>query len=293
MKNLVLLAVFAVIAIWGTVAQAMDKVVYGTDGRKEVFESPTQYGEFARATAGMIPNEFLVQKGDKFELAGVSTLKRDYSLCDSEKFLTQPTAANCSGFLVAPDTLVTAGHCITNQADCAGSAWVFDYKLDNADKVRTSFPKSDVYKCKSIVARDLSRTTMNDFAIITLDRAVTGRQPLKVRTTGKVEQSADLLVIGQPSGLPTKITEGGTLRNNNNSVYFVANLDTFAGNSGSVVLDAKTGLVEGILVRGENDYVLDSARRCNIVNVCAEGKCRGEDVTRITNLAKFLKPRKR
>ena len=48
-------------------------------------------------------------------------------------------------------------------------------------------------------------------------------------------------------------------------------------NSGSVVLDAKTGLVEGILVRGENDYVLDSARRCNIVNVCEEGKCRGDN----------------
>ena len=41
-------------------------------------------------------------------------------------------------------------------------------------------------------------------------------------------------------------------------------------------MDAKTGLVEGILVRGENDYVLDSARRCNIVNVCEEGKCRGD-----------------
>ena len=42
-------------------------------------------------------------------------------------------------------------------------------------------------------------------------------------------------------------------------------------------MDAKTGLVEGILVRGENDYVLDSARRCNIVNVCEEGKCRGDN----------------
>ena len=126
MKNLVLLAVFAVIAIWGTVAQAMDKVVYGIDGRKEVFESPAQYAELARASAGMIPNGNLVQKGDKYELKGTSTLKSDYRLCDSENFLTQPTAANCSGFLVAPDTLVTAGHCITNQADCAGSGFNAD-----------------------------------------------------------------------------------------------------------------------------------------------------------------------
>ncbi len=143
---------------------------------------------------------------------------------------------------------------------------------------------------KSIVARDLNNRTKNDFAIIKLDRPVAGRTPLKVRTSGKVDASSELIVIGHPSGLPSKVTEGGSLRLNDNGVYFVANLDTFSGNSGSVVLDAKTGIVEGILVRGENDYIPGPGGSCNVVNVCEEGKCRGEDVTRITNLSKFLKP---
>lgn len=117
-----------------------------------------------------------------------------------------------------------------------------------------------------------------------LDRKVINRLPLKIRREGKVDDQAGLVIIGNPSGLPTKVALEGTMRKNDNSIYFVANLDSFAGNSGSAVIDRKTGLVEGILVRGEIDFVLDSERNCKIVKQCAEGSCRGEDVTRITNI---------
>lgn len=293
MKSFIMLACLVAIALWGTVAQAFDKVVYGTDGRQEVFQAPTQMGEWARSTAAMIPIHALKKNGSNFELKGYSTLKDDYELCSSELFVAQPTAANCSGFLVAPDVLVTAGHCVQNNSDCSSNYWVFDYKMMNADAFKNTFTSAEVYKCTSIVARELNNKTKNDFAIIKLDRVVTGRAPLKFRTSGKVSEKADLVVIGNPSGIPTKITEGGTMRTNTNPVYFVANLDTFAGNSGSAVIDTQSGLVEGILVRGENDYVADEARQCSVVNVCEEGQCRGEDVTRITNLANFLKPVKK
>ena len=45
-----------------------------------------------------------------------------------------------------------------------------------------------------------------------------------------------LVVIGHPSGLPTKIADGAWVRNNESEYYFVTNLDTFGGNSGSAVL---------------------------------------------------------
>jgi hypothetical protein len=52
------------------------------------------------------------------------------------------------------------------------------------------------------------------------------------------------------------------------------------------VLDATTGVVEGILVRGEADSVTTSAG-CQVSKVCADTGCRGEDITRITNVPRI------
>ena len=70
------------------------------------------------------------------------------------------------------------------------------------------------------------------------------------------------------------------------SGYFVANLDTYGGNSGSAVFNTDTGLVEGILVRGENDFVYSNG--CRVSNVCPAPGCRGEDVTKISELANLI-----
>lgn len=71
---------------------------------------------------------------------------------------------------------------------------------------------------------------------------------------------------------------GAQVRNNTNDSYFVANLDIYGGNSGSSVLNAATGRVEGILVRGEADFVHNGG--CYVSAVCPTTGCRGEDVTR-------------
>lgn len=270
-------------------AQAIDKVVYGQDNRMEVLTAPTFLAEYARSTAAMISKDKLEKQGKAFVLQYPRTLQKEYRLCRSERFLNQPTSADCSGFLIAPDVLVTAGHCMQGPQSCKGSYWVFDYRIEDTGAVKKSIPETDVYTCKQIIAQKLDSSTMDDYAVIRLDRIVKDRKPLAIRKEAKVLDSASLVVIGHPSGLPSKITDSGTMRENNNRYYFTANLDTFSGNSGSVVLDAQTGLVEGILVRGEDDYVEDEQQSCYRVNVCKEGECRGEDVTRITNLAKALK----
>ena len=103
-----------------------------------------------------------------------------------------------------------------------------------------------------------------------------------------MEKGTELVVIGHPTGLPTKIAGGAWVRQNTNNVYFQSNLDTFGGNSGSAVFDAETGTVEGILVRGETDYVYDSSRGCRVPKQCSNEGCRGEDVTRITNIKELM-----
>ena len=56
------------------------------------------------------------------------------------------------------------------------------------------------------------------------------------------------------------------------------------GNSGSPVFDRNTGLIEGILVRGEIDYERDDGESCYSLKQVANNKGRGEDVTRITGI---------
>ena len=96
-----------------------------------------------------------------------------------------------------------------------------------------------------------------------------------------------MISIGQPSGLPTKIVDQGAVRKNFWSGFFTVNLDIFGGNSGSAVINVETGEVEGVIVRGEMDYVYDKIADCMRVKKCKERKCRGEEATRITKI-KYL-----
>lgn len=290
LKTALTLITSVIVALYASVAHAgyPDKVVYGTDGRMEVFEAQAPMNIWAKSTAIQVPSTAIKIEGDYFRLS--STLFHDSNkLCDSVSYGWQPSPGRCSGFLVAPDILVTAGHCITSKIDCSNFYWIFDYTINQDGTINDLFTEKQVYRCTEIIAQQLDRKTKNDFAIIRLDKKVRDRNPLKFRTVGTVADNSDLVVIGNPSGIPTKITIGGTMRTNDNPIFFSANLDTFSGNSGSAVFDMNSGLVEGILVRGEGDFIFNPARSCYVIKECREGECRGEDVTRITNITSYLK----
>src|SRR5205814_1482337 len=113
-----------------------------------------------------------------------------------------------------------------------------------------SVPAAEVYGCKELLGREQVGTGA-DWALIRLDRAVVGHQPLKINASGSIEKGTEIVVIGHPAGLPTKVAGNAAVRDASKEGFFVANLDTFGGNSGSAVFNAKTGQIEGILVRGE------------------------------------------
>ncbi|PIK15753.1 serine protease [Halobacteriovorax sp. JY17] len=277
------------------------KVVYGDDNRVLAQDSSnSEFREWSKATAAMIPNSSIrfPRAEDRFPdtvtIYDKSNLGEEYGLCKGETFSEMINPANCSGFLVeeaGEQYLITAGHCVETSMDCENSSWVFGFTSDKVTEKyddRAFIPAKDVYKCSEVVDQVLERGSENDYAVIKLDRKVEGITPLKFRKEGKVDASSEMVVIGHPSGLPTIIDDKGSIRENENDFYFVANLDTFGGNSGSAVLNVSTGEVEGILVRGETDYeyvAQDSENGgCKIVLKCDEGDCRGEDVTRITNI---------
>ncbi|MBH46889.1 MAG: peptidase [Halobacteriovorax sp.] len=285
------LGMIIALAALSTLSFARDtnnKVIYGADDRLDLYEvTNTLHLELAKSTAGMIDSSKITIEGDLATITGPSLKER--GMCESERFSEQMTAANCSGFLVGEDLLVTAGHCMTSADDCASNKWVFGYANNDANtEAAMTVDASNVYGCSKIISQSLDRSSQDDFALIRLDRKVTDRTPLTVRTTGKIEDKTPIVVIGHPTGLPTKVAAGANVRSNDSSVFFIANLDTYGGNSGSAVFNAETGVVEGILVRGENDYNYDYGQGCRVSNHCTDEGCRGEDVTRITNIQALM-----
>ena len=247
------------------------KVIYGDDNRVDVIDYPDQDVQLAASSvAAMIPQNRVNSSG---ELSGQEIGKK-YSLCDDQRFRDQKIIANCTGFLVDDDLLVTAGHCMPDTKLCGDEKWVFGF---HGESYQVS--PDDIYSCKKVVSVVDSSDSDIDYALIQLDRVVSNRAPLKIRRKGSVSVGESLIIMGHPTGLPLKIADQAQIRSKNN-VYFTANLDSFGGNSGSPVLNEQTLEVEGILVRGEDDYI--NRGECRVVNECADNACDGEESTLIS-----------
>ena len=242
----------------------------------------------AKSTAGMVSNIKTVKVG-KMRILPPYTIDKNIKLCPGEKFKGQPAAVTCSGFLVGPDLLVTAGHCIQNTKDCSKVSWVFDYKVkEKTDRADVMVPAENLYRCRRVIDTKLEMTkeVKKDYALVQLDRVVKDRAPLEYRVEGKIDLETPVAVIGHPSGLPQKYSPDATVQKNDHENFFVTNLDTFGGNSGSAVFNEKTGVVEGILVRGAKDYEKDGrCKRVHKVGQDIKDLARyGESVTRIDQI---------
>ena len=274
-----------------TTGRGEGPLVYGADDRRDWYEvTDATLRALATSTAGLFSNSAVTLRTDgKYQVSTGTTLATSQRVCSTEPYRTQPTPAFCSGFLAAPDLFVTAGHCVTSSTQCASTTIAFGFRMDDASTVRSVLDAQDVYRCAAIVGR--VQTTTDDWAVLRLDRAVTGRTPLPIRRTGAVSLGDPLVVIGHPSGLPQKIAGGATVRSITSANYFEANLDTYGGNSGSPVFNAVTGEVEGVLVRGNADYVYNSSLACYVSNVCPDTGCAGsgwEDVSRAARFASLI-----
>lgn len=262
------------------------------DTRQDYYEvADKRLRRLADSTVALFESESLTSKDGRTSFKP-SHYGENQALCESEPFYKQPAGAICSGSLVASDIIMTAGHCVADGAGavsldaCKKTRFVFGYALKKADDPVSSVPDGDVYGCREIVGGSNGSTESgDDWALVRLDRPVEGRLSLRVNPFGKVRRYAPLVVIGHPAGLPTKVAPHGTVRSVK-SGSFEAALDAFAGNSGSPVFNAKTLLIEGILVSGEDDFVQKNG--CRVAKVCGSDSCKGETVTKISRVLKSL-----
>lgn len=264
------------------------KGVYACDDRRESLSGITRnsHRELARSAVVLVQRDKARKNGDTWHLYD-HTLERDQEVCAEEAYKDQPVPGFCSGFLVRQDVIATAGHCISKE-NMNDVLFVFNFSL-NDGQPKLDFSSDEVYFAKEIIARKLDNRNQDDWAIVRLDRSVVGVPPAPLRTTGNLSDETTLCVVGHPLGLPQKYACNAKPMENTNPVYFLANLDTFGGNSGSMVFNADTAIVEGILVRGDQDFSYDTRRKCAKSVICpANGGCSGEGVTRISRMLQAL-----
>lgn len=297
----------------------VDVSYYGDNDLVDLYQAGI-LRRFAESSVALFSDRVVTRDeatGD-FKLKNIS-LKDKLNLQPGQPFGDQTVGAYCSGVLVGPDLVLTAGHCFEPDergGPCNRVKLVFGYALNRAGETPSTFPAANVYSCQSVLAQKVQDERHNftcrngscrqsaiagdgpDYALVKLDRPVAGRLPLAV-SRERVAARTEVGVIGYPSGLPVKVQEKGAvvLRVTNNG-YFVTNLDTFRGNSGSPVFNMRTLKIEGIISRGGDDYAYQSPDDGTTVqdprrpygyapgsaNYYPQEGGRGEDVTFIAEL---------
>ncbi len=267
--------------------------IFGDNDRVDTVNHPSELlRRAARSSAALVFDFNLehTEDGVKIHTEELPSLGTQHNLCEEEPFREQPLLSTCSAWLAAPDLVVTNAHCLPEPTDCASTSIVFDYMVDKDGKAPGTLPKESVYHCNRVLAWDHSERCAVDYAVIQLDRNVTGRQPLPLRTAGGPTSSQSLAAIGHPFGLPQKIAGNGALTYNKRTSFATTN-DIIEGSSGSPLLNEATGVVDGMTTCGElNPLVPDTEKGCNNERVC-EGfstGCTGISNVRTTLFADML-----
>lgn len=241
-----------------------DGIIYGDDSRQTVKMQNPQVQEWSRSVVALVANHRLQ--------GNTRRLQDAYYLCNNEQFLNESVLSFCTGTLISPKHVLTAGHCIPDEKSCASTAFVFDYK----QSVREA-RELPTYRCKKLIASRNQRGQV-DYAIIELDQPVKNRTPIKIASSTK--SLTEGLSLSHPWGLPLKIDKGPVEPYSNH--FLKAQVDTFEGSSGSPLLNPQTGELVGILSRGSADidedelYYARKENKCVNINRCEGSQCYGE-----------------
>ncbi len=257
--------------------------VFGVDNRRSL-TGGTVIDDFARSTAVAVISSYVTSSRP-----GTLDLQTDPSpqMCAGEPFANERFLNYaCTGFLIAPDLLVTAGHCVyavntPNQElknetglSCKTFAWLFDYADSKTSLAQTAGLNANrLFGCKQIIyATQTEKAPFLDYALIQLDRPAFGRSSFKI-ASNLPQIGSSVSMIGYPFGMPVQFSDHARVTLDQPARdSFLTNLDAFPGNSGSPVLNAKFEVV-GILIGGTptEDFYTDKKSGCQHVNRCDDG----------------------
>ena len=263
-------------------------MIYDRDDRWPVTWATDFQQRLASGVAALIRKERLIPVGQSnfYHLKGKTLAELGYD--PRMRYADEVSAAECTGFLIDQDVLVTARHCIFDEQCNQDYVWVFNYK----DYGRRYYfiHQDDVYTCKKVLKQEKNVNKGVDWAVLALDRPAVMQQPFLYRQAGTVSPNQEVISFGFPSGMPMKIILDGRVVDNSAPGFFTASLDAFVGNSGSPVVDPASGIVEGLLARGGLDYHTDQKTGLKVPIKVGNSYRLAEEVVRITQipLAKIL-----
>jgi V8-like Glu-specific endopeptidase len=277
----------ATLLLFSRVVFGSEPSLYGPDTRKDIYQVwDPKIVQLADSSVALFSFWNLGSDNGGRTSVSSTSLRKSQGLCHGQAFANQPTSPYCSGSLVAPDIVLTAGHCVKNRLACLGIKIAFGYSVRSRGAMPNDLDSSDIYGCKEVIHSQKGEHKA-DFALIRLDRPVTDHAPLALDRRRVPRKGDPVFMMGYPSGLPLKVADGARIRTVEH-LDFLANLDSFVGNSGSPVFNATTGLVEGILVDGDTDYEKRPGASCMQVKKCPVDGCKGETITLIGQIIPFL-----
>lgn len=260
-----------------------EKGIYGKDDRREAYmeSDPGIQSNTGKVVAFFQRSSLRFNADGSASIINPSSYKRKVGLCDDEPFCLQPSVSYCTGFAISENMIVSAGHCLTDLSP-DDIVCVFDYRLTPNGNIVQTIKASDIFFPTSIVKREYDRSTSRDFLVVRVRGQIPQSRIATIDSSAMLPVNLPVYVIGHPQGLPLKVAKNAKIRSNTNPEYFVANLDTYGGNSGSPVFNATNHRVVGIMVRGGQDFV--KVGNCKRSKKCPDSGCDGEEVTRIISI---------
>ena len=264
-------------------------VIYGEDDRIEPgnFVSSAEAG-YVAATGGLFLRSDLLERTE-YWFSKRKSLGEHYQLCSDERYFDQQLGPRCTVVLVAPDLVLTAGHCVPQVESCSEDLIVsFAYQISATQKQSPSLPAGSLYPCKKLIYR--SENFREDFALLQLARPVHGIDPIDLGMTALARQSSipeTFSMVGHPLGLPKKLVRHGRLRKRNR-FSSTLEIDSFSANSGSPVFDPLTGEFYALLSKGEGDLEKDESRGCYRSRRCTSDECSGEVAFHVEPIAELV-----
>ena len=126
-----------------------------------------------------------------------------------------------------------------NSGNVTNVRFVFGFRMRAKNTAETVLSNGEIYSGVALIGRE-EVGTGPDWAAVRIDRPVPNHRIVQIRRTGKISDNQTVHVIGHPTGLPMKFAGGAAVRDNQPSAFFVANLDTYGGHSGSPVFNSDT-----------------------------------------------------
>jgi V8-like Glu-specific endopeptidase len=249
-----------------------------TDTRQEVYELTGQTLQDSDSVVALFPASSVRDRGDGTSQLLTVPYGEHYHLCPSERFWEQPSASYCSGVLVAPDVIATAGHCIVGE-EMTAFAYVFGYRMQDATTPELIIKNTNIYQAREVLAWQLDDKGA-DWALIRLDRPVSNHRIAPIRQAGTIRNGQAVHAIGYPLGLPAKLAPG-SVQSNTARAFFRSNIPSYPGNSGSPVFQSTTHEVEGLLTRGRGGEPMKQGE-------CFVARATGSVATRATAFAHVL-----